>query len=243
MGIAVFRNRVTTEFRKTEQDSDEFNELVAQRDPNDGRPVWEQTSMPNAIEQSQRLQEGEQRPEDLGDANQPYATTLTAGRLNTRPASEVQGREPTPAERASGIDPSDWNLTTATGATASVANQAMGDSGQDPDTARPLVDGMGEDATDLSGTAEDALHGKEMPSERAARLSAEQRERGFVGGTANEGYNPDTDDYDAMTGKDLDIELEARDLSKSGTVADKRHRLRADDGGGTPGDVPTDERD
>lgn len=99
--IAVMRNRVSTEFRKVGRGSDEYLELQAQRDPNDGKPVWEETSLPNAIEQSKRLESGDVRPEDIGDG-QGAAGRIGGGVPVVVPSSAVPER--LPSEREAGID-------------------------------------------------------------------------------------------------------------------------------------------
>lgn len=101
MSLAVMRNRVSTEFRKVEQGSDEYLELQAQRDPNDGLPVWEETSLPNAIEQSKRLEDGNPMGHDIGDAQQPVGR-ITGAHETYVPAGSV--REPLPSEREAGAE-------------------------------------------------------------------------------------------------------------------------------------------
>lgn len=54
------------------------------------------------------------------------------------------------------------------------------------------------------------------------------------------GSEPDDgegDDYDDLKGTELDAELEARDLPKTGTVDEKRERLREDDADDADGDA------
>lgn len=135
--IAVLRNRVTTEFKKVERGGDEYLELQAQRDPNDGKPVWEETGLHDAVEQSKRLAEGRALPTDVGDAAQPVIKL--AGSVNVVPASAVL--EPLPSEREAGVEPEE--------------GPRFGYS-QEPDEEVPLVVGM-EDATDTdtSGTDEE----------------------------------------------------------------------------------------
>lgn len=97
--ISVMRNRVTTEFRKVEPGGDEYLKLQAQRDPNDGYPVWEETGLHDAIEQSKRLESGNPLPTDIGDANQPVGR-ITGAHETYVPASAV--RDPLPSEREAG---------------------------------------------------------------------------------------------------------------------------------------------
>jgi hypothetical protein len=136
MATAIMRNRVSTEFRKVERDSEEYMELQAQRDANDGRPVWEETHFPNAKEQSERLKNDAALPVDVGDAEQPVATI--AGSATFAPASTVN--EPLPSEVEAGADQGD---------------DALFGLSQPPAEMVPLTGAM-EDATDtdLSGTDE-----------------------------------------------------------------------------------------
>jgi hypothetical protein len=136
MAIATMRNRVSTEFRKVEKDSDEYLELQAMRDPNDGRPVWEETGIHDAVEQSKRLENDMAEPEDVGDADQPVATI--AGAVTFAPASSVN--EPLPAEVEAGAEQEGGPLFGVS---------------QPPAEEVPLVAGM-ESATDTdtSGTDE-----------------------------------------------------------------------------------------
>lgn len=100
--IAVMRNRVTTEFRKVAPGSEEYLELQAQRDPNDGLPVWEETSLTNAVAQSKRMQEGNPQPADFGAEQQPVGR-ITGAHETFKPASSVN--EPLPSEREAGVEP------------------------------------------------------------------------------------------------------------------------------------------
>jgi hypothetical protein len=102
MSIATMRNRVSTEFRKVQSGSDEYLELQAQRDPNDGRPVWEETSLPDAVEQSKRLESGNPLPTDIGSAQQPVGR-ITGATESYAPASSVN--EPLPSEVEAGVEP------------------------------------------------------------------------------------------------------------------------------------------
>jgi len=99
--IAVMRNRVTTEFRKVAPASEEYLELQAMRDPNDGLPVWEETSLPNAVEQSKRLNEGKPNPHDFGDSAGP-TSVLRGAPEPFVPAGDIN--EPLPSEREAGAE-------------------------------------------------------------------------------------------------------------------------------------------
>lgn len=101
MAISTMRNRVSTEFRKVETGSDEYLELQAQRDPNDGMPVWEETSLPDAVEQSKRLESGRPLPTDIGDAQQPVGK-IAGSPPTVTPARDVY--DPLPSEREAGAE-------------------------------------------------------------------------------------------------------------------------------------------
>lgn len=66
----VMRNRVTTEYRKVDADSEEFYALRAELHT-DGRPRWEQTGEHDLQAYLQRQEAGVERNSDLGDADQP----------------------------------------------------------------------------------------------------------------------------------------------------------------------------
>jgi hypothetical protein len=100
MTIALMRNRVSTEFRKVEHGSDEYLELQAQRDPNDGMPVWEETSLPHAIEVSKRLEAGNPVGSDIGTAQQPVGKMAGAQPRGFFPANYKP--EPLPSELEAG---------------------------------------------------------------------------------------------------------------------------------------------
>lgn len=177
MGIVTMRNRVTTEFRKIDNESMEFEKLKAERWHRDGRPVWEQTSHVDAAEQQARIEEGTPLPSDLGDEDQPYSLQMGDSGLDT--GAVVRGR-PTRAERA----------------------QSAGKAAE------------GYEAPNIVGGA------------TLLDVESDQSEGG---------------EYGDLKGKALDDELKSRDLSTSGSVAEKRQRLidddkdDEDDGGGTPG--------
>jgi hypothetical protein len=154
MAIAVMRNRVSTEFRKVEKDSDDYLELQAQRDPNDGRPVWEETGPHDAIEQSARLEAGAAVPSDIGDAQQPVATM--AGAALGKTAGDVPA-EQTPSEVAAGVEPEEVVTLPVT---------------QPPDEEVPLVAGMeSATATDTSGTEPDLTADKPKKSRAKSKKS------------------------------------------------------------------------
>ena len=166
MATATMRNRVSTEFKKVEKDSDEYLELQAQRDPNDGRPVWEETGIHDAIEQSKRLENDMAQAWDVGDADQPVATI--AGAALGMSAADVN--EPLPSEIEAGSEQEE-------GALFGVSSP--------PDEEVPLVGGMeGPTDTDTSGTDEsiaqsvrDAKEGKsESKSGGGGKKSARKKQ-------------------------------------------------------------------
>jgi hypothetical protein len=173
------RNRVTTEFRKVEKDSDEYLELQAQRDANDGRPVWEETGIHDAIEQSKRLEDGVPLATDIGDAQQPVSTI--AGGSNIVPASAVQHMDPLPSEREAGVEPFEG----FSGLPAS----------NPPDEEVVLVPGAMEDSTDTGtdGTEPDLTEHKAGKSADDEGGSGKKRSRkksdsgGSGSGSSSEG--------------------------------------------------------
>jgi hypothetical protein len=81
MAITVMRNRVTTEYKKVEADSEEFWELRAELHT-DGRPRWEQTGEHDLAAFEGRLDSGNLRAEDVGDDNQPVQRLVTEDQGN-----------------------------------------------------------------------------------------------------------------------------------------------------------------
>jgi hypothetical protein len=67
----IMRNRVTTEYRRVEADSEEFYALRAELDPSDNRPRWEQTGEHDLAAFQSRQDAGVTRNSDLGDAEGP----------------------------------------------------------------------------------------------------------------------------------------------------------------------------
>lgn len=98
MANIVMRNRVTTEYRRIEKDSDEFWSLRAEIHA-DGKPRWEQTGEHDVSAYDARVENEQELPSDLGDEDQP---SLTVGHED--PSSEfVFGGDsggPTPGELA-----------------------------------------------------------------------------------------------------------------------------------------------
>lgn len=77
--IAFMRNRRTTENRAVELDGAEFLAMREETHPTDGRPVWEQTSSADQLQQAARIKKGNTRDEDVGDALQPVARIMDNG--------------------------------------------------------------------------------------------------------------------------------------------------------------------
>lgn len=171
MAISVMRNRVTTEFRKVESGGDEYLELQAQRDPNDGYPVWEETGMHDAIEQSKRLEAGNPLPTDIGDANQPVGR-ITGAHDTYVPASMVN--DPLPSERESGAeqDREGSSLPLFEDHIAEVPLTAAMESPTD---------------TDVSGTEPDmdSLREKQQASRGASAKSGNGKKSGATSGAAS----------------------------------------------------------
>jgi hypothetical protein len=167
------RNRVSTEFRKVDKDSDEYLDLQAQRDPADGRPVWEETGIHDAVEQSKRLENDAALPTDVGDADQPVASI--AGGVTVVPASSVN--EPLPSEVEAGAEQEEG------GALFGVSSP--------PDPEVPLVAGMESPTdTDTSGTdesiAEQVREAKE-PKDGDSESGGEASSSGGGGATGARG--------------------------------------------------------
>jgi len=77
MATVVMRNRVTSEFRKIEKDSEDFWELRAELHA-DGRPRWEQTGEHDLAAFQTRLNSGLLREQDVGDEHQPVASQVAS---------------------------------------------------------------------------------------------------------------------------------------------------------------------
>lgn len=78
MAKVIMRNRVSTEYRKVEQSSDEFWALRAELHT-DGRPRWEQTGEHDLQAAQTRAESGLLRAEDFGDADQPVEQVVSKG--------------------------------------------------------------------------------------------------------------------------------------------------------------------
>lgn len=100
MANVIMRNRVTTEYRRIEKDSDEFWDLRSEIH-GDGKPRWEQTGEHDVAAYEERVENGQEESADLGDEDQPF---LSVG--HDDPSSEfVFGGDrggPSPGELAQG---------------------------------------------------------------------------------------------------------------------------------------------
>lgn len=175
--IAYMRNRRTTEHRAVQLDGEEFLAMREEIGP-DNRPVWEQTSSAEAIQQQTRIREGAPRPEDYGDDDQPQAVIDGRG-----VPIEVRDRriDPTDGEREMGITPEDKlaEIEAAESGQFGTGASVIGDgthvsSGQETRSVEEVGEG-----TIGSGSGDDALTKEE--------LQDEARERGLpVSGTKAE---------------------------------------------------------
>lgn len=261
------RNRVTTEIKQVEPDSAEFLELQRQRHAGDQRPVWEQTSIEDALEQVSRFDSGNLRPEDLGDADQPVERIHSGSDvvLPFRPSSEADRGQPTPGELAQGAgrahedyEPADSELGTSKESQKVEAEEASFDPGdladdgdlspgpgflEEDDTQRPLGQGGLDDSDELSD------------SEDADEDEDSEDPEDDDGDPADDDDDDDGDeprDYSSESKDDLQAEVDkrieaGRDITVEGTgsngnvlVEDLIKALEADDAEG-PDDVEDDD--
>ena len=169
MSPVWLRNRVTTEYRPVELDSEEFEEL-RQTIGSDGRPVWEQTGTQDAAAFARREENDSLRPEDVGDEGQPVGNLTAAGLgPDHLVADDVQKGEPTPAERAnaeeqgweseveegSGTNYSSWSKDELV---AEAKARGVSHTGKKDELAARLAEADGlEDYADSEGVAQDPL--------------------------------------------------------------------------------------
>lgn len=106
MAQVVMRNRVTTEYRKIEKDSEEFWALRAELHA-DGRPRWEQTGEHDLAAFAARVEAGALVETDVGDSAQPDQLSTVAPEFSP----QLDVGHPTPGEieqgagRAADMDP------------------------------------------------------------------------------------------------------------------------------------------
>src|SRR4051794_14909558 len=98
MGTVIMRNRVSTEYKKVEEASPEFWALRAELHT-DGRPRWEQTGEHDLAAFEERLNSGNLRPGDVGDAANP-AVIDSIGDTDT--SAQLDRGWPTPGELEQG---------------------------------------------------------------------------------------------------------------------------------------------
>lgn len=100
----VMRNTDTgeTKLLATDSNSLEYQELVLQRRTRDGRPLWEETGIHDYSALKERLAQGNLRPEDIGDAGQPFnVITGAPAPIDYTPSGQIDRLQPTPTEIAS----------------------------------------------------------------------------------------------------------------------------------------------
>lgn len=100
----VMRNTDTGEMKVLETDSNspEYQTMILERRTRDGRPLWEETGVHDYMALKDRLASGGIRPEDIGDAGQPFNTILgTPAPLAYTPSGEIDRLQPTATEVAS----------------------------------------------------------------------------------------------------------------------------------------------
>lgn len=93
MAKVIMRNRVSTEYREVEADSQEFWQLRAELH-SDGRPRWEQTGQHDAAAFADRQEAGALRDTDIGDEAQPLAVSTVGTKVET----QLDYGWPTPGE-------------------------------------------------------------------------------------------------------------------------------------------------
>lgn len=100
----VMRNTDTGETKvlATDSNSLEYQELIQARRTRDGRPLWEETGIHDYRALKERLAQGNIRPEDIGDAGQPFnIITGAPAPIDYTPSGEIDRLQPTPTEIAS----------------------------------------------------------------------------------------------------------------------------------------------
>lgn len=99
----VLRNTMTGEMRTLDGDSNSvvYQTTILQRRASDGRPLWEDTGIHDAMALAQRLDTGALRPEDIGDAGQPFnIINGSPAPINSIPSGQIDRGVPTPTEVA-----------------------------------------------------------------------------------------------------------------------------------------------
>lgn len=163
--LAYMRNVRTTEHRAVEHDSEEFYKLRAEIDGN-GKPVWEQTSYPDATEQRQRLDEGRPRDEDLGHDEQPTERIIGRPPAIQTPEQTGANESLTPGEVESDVTEEDkeeeargssaYSDQTVSELKDELASRDLAVSGNKEELVRRLdEDDSGSESSTVSGDDED----------------------------------------------------------------------------------------
>lgn len=224
MATVVMKNRVTTEYRKVEKDSDEFWALRAELH-GDGRPRWEQTGEHDLSAFETRVESGQLRDTDIGDAAGPA----------------IIGTEGPPSQP--GLDhgvPTPGELDQRAGRAAEMSDEQVaywkGEDGErsaqddfDPDTS-------GDDTLRVQSATAGSDHGQgfpaghppQVPEGEESNITGTSDERRIEEGVADDplptgGVGTDLSDegagsedgqsYDDMTVADLKEEANSRDLA------------------------------
>lgn len=99
----VMRNTDTGEVKVLETDSNspEYQTMIKERRTRDGRPLWEETGVHDYMALKERLAAGGIRPEDIGDAGQPFnVITGNPAPIDYTPSGEIDRLQPTATELA-----------------------------------------------------------------------------------------------------------------------------------------------
>jgi hypothetical protein len=159
--VIYLRNRKTTEYKSVVPDSEEYYDLVGQRDPEDHRPIWEQVSAATASDFAKRVESGDLRDTDVGDDGQP--TGDFTGQTEPDATHGPDFTEPTPGEVAQGA-----GRAAEEGEAPDVAGVA---SPGDPGVAQDPLAGLEEQPD--TAAREAPAHGTESQSEYKAQDKAD----------------------------------------------------------------------
>ncbi len=141
----IMRNRVTTEYRKVEKDSEEFYLLRAELH-SDGRPRWEQTGEHDLRAYEQRKANDALLPTDRGDGEATELLGLTGPDRFMAPvrgaptAGEIEQGAGRAADAQAKKNPLDVEVLTSRAVDGNIEGTAdVGDPGKEPEVA-PLSD-------------------------------------------------------------------------------------------------------
>lgn len=145
MAQTVMRNRVTTEYKKVERDSEEYYLLRAELH-SDGRPRWEQTGEHDLRAFEQRKANDALQATDRGDGDPTPLLGLTGPDRFMAPvrgaptAGEIEQGAGRAAKAEDPVDPLDQEVLTSRAVDGNIEGTAkVGDPGKEPEVA-PLSD-------------------------------------------------------------------------------------------------------